>query len=352
VQQHFILLAGPTNAELLSWQSHSPFDGFIFNLQYDDPMLINTIAEMVAAGKKFFRYYAVLDYPFSGTTFGGVKTPPLATWYNWFRENIQFLGAASHRRMRSGNKVGLFSFFGIPSELRELIPWKNITPAENDAIVLKMVALMEAPGGIPIAATGCFLDQAWLDNSEFMYPVDASIPSGHGDTRESLPGFPLLDTTRAAAYAAASTTFGTPGGTWSDHGTVILSFYTKIAASLGATRYAIANGEHKTVNAMLVPKPWIFENAWNNTSDPGADQAARWAFASSTWSSTDLPLKRNVLSFKCVNVQADHATMITTGINYWVANGGWIAFTDDGSANGIARRIQAYADAHAARPPV
>ena len=69
--------------------------------------MLAALADAVAAGKRWWRYYNIQVYPYSATELGGTL-PPLTVWFNWLRDNIQFLATASHRRMRVGSQVALF----------------------------------------------------------------------------------------------------------------------------------------------------------------------------------------------------------------------------------------------------
>lgn len=172
---------GGDPAYVANWQNLPPFDVARVNLQYDVSADITAIQNMVAAGIGWMRYYAIIDYPFSGLNFGGLS-PPFATWHNWFRDNIQFAGgsgAASRHRFRVANKVGLFSYYGLPAEARELIPWKLIPATgtgSRQAIADEMKLLSENPGGTAIASAGIQLDQAWLDLSDFWFARGSDDP--------------------------------------------------------------------------------------------------------------------------------------------------------------------------------
>jgi hypothetical protein len=330
-QTHFIMRPLANN-EIFGWQALPYFDGLIYNLQFDDPLQLAEIAALVAAGRRWWRYYTILDYPFSGTLFGGT-TPPLATWFNYLRDNVQFSGSTSHRRFRVGNTVALFNATpaGPQPEQRELIPHGLIIADERAALVAQMVALALAPGGLLAPASGVFLDQAWLNLPSFFVESNPLNESGHGNVKEGSPKLTALD------YAATEAAFG-EGGTWATHRAGLMALYTGVATALGATRYAIKNGEHVAVSGDSIPKPWLFENAWNNNAD-GSTQPERWANAKAGF----LTDPRNILSIKCHDVP-NAVQGVPEAIAHWQENGGWIGFTDDDSAGGIANRETAYAE--------
>jgi len=333
-QTHFIMRHFGGD-EILGWQALPYFDGVIFNLQYDDPAQIAELEALVAAGRRWWRYYTVLDYPFSATAFGGT-TPPLATWFNYLRDNIQFLGSTSHRRFRVANTVGLFEGTpaGSPLQQRELIPHGLFTAGERAAMVAQMVALADAPGGISIPASGVFFDQAWLNLETFQVESNLLAESGHGNLKETPPRLTALD------YAGTEAAFG-DGGTWNTHRAALMALYSEIATALGQGRYAIKNGEHRTQSGDTIPKPWIFENAWNNLRD-GNTQPERWANAKAGFA-TDA---RNILSIRC-ETQANAMIGVPEALAHWQETGGWISFTDDDSVQGIANRETAYLEAAA-----
>jgi hypothetical protein len=321
--------------EILTWPSLPYFDGAIFNLQYDDPAQLAALHAMVAAGRRWWRYYTILDYPFSGTAFGGLVAP-LATWFNYLRDNIQFAGATSHRRFRVADTVALFnaSPAGSPLQQRELIPWGLITGGERAAIVSQMVALADAPGGISIPAAGVFFDQSWLNLESFFVEDTLTNESGHGNVKEGSPKLTALD------YAGTETVFG-EGGSWNTHRAALMALYSEIATAFGQGRYAIKNGDHRTISGDTIPKPWIFENAWNNNID-GPNQPIRWAAAKAGFA-TD---PRNILSIRC-ETQANAIVGVPEALAHWQETGGWISFTDDDSVAGIANRETAYLEAAA-----
>jgi hypothetical protein len=322
-----------SNNEIFGWNLLPYFDGVIYNLQYDDPAQLAQLAAIVAAGRRWWRYYTVLEYPYSGTLFGGL-VPPFATWFNWLRDNIQFSGSTSHRRFRVADTVALFNAnpAGIPPEQRELIAWPLITAGERAAIIAQMVALADGPGGVPIPAAGVFFDQAWLNLPSFFVEDTLTNESGHGNVKEGSPKLTALD------YAGTEAAFG-DGGTWNTHRASLVALYAEIATALGATRYAIKNAENLPQGGDVVPKPWLIENAWNNLRY-GGTQPERWANAKAAFV-TD---SRNILSIKCES--APNALIgVPDAIAYWQQVGGWLSFTDDGSVQGAANREAAYADA-------
>lgn len=334
-QQHFILRHFGGD-EIQDWASYPHYDGLVYNLLYDDPVLIAHLQDAVAAGKRYFRYYNVQSYPFSATSFGGTS-PPEATWFNYLRNNLQFFIGASHRRMRSGNLVSIFPGFAAPSgEQHEMIPWGVITAGERAAAVEQMVSLANSPGGVDIPCSGLFLDQAWLIVESFQIDVDAGAQSGHGDTQESSPGFFNLQ------YAAAEAAFG-DGGPWTTHTTAMMALYANVEAVLSPMgQYAILNGEHREQNGETMPFPWYLENAWNSPID-GATQAERWA-AAKEFHAED---PRNVISV--LVTEADNSTTgVPEALDHWEATGGWIAFSQNiDSAAAIANLELAYAAAAA-----
>jgi hypothetical protein len=321
--------------EILPWDSLPYFDGVVFNLQYDDPAQIAALQALVASGRRWWRYYTILDYPYSATALGGLVAP-LATWFNWLRDNIQFLGSTSHRRFRVADTVTLFNEppAGSPLQQREMIAWPLITVGERATIVAQMVALADAPGGISIPAAGVFFDQAWLNLPDFFVENTLTNESGHGNVKEGSPKLTALD------YAGTEAAFG-EGGSWNAHRAALMSLYGEIATALGPGRYAIKNGHHGPVSGDTIPKPWMYENAWNNNID-GATQPVRWANAKAGFA-TD---PRNILSIRCES--APNATVgVPEALAHWQEMGGWISFTDDDSVQGIANRNTAYAEAAA-----
>lgn len=329
-QSHFIM-RHLTGDEILGWESLPYFDGVVFNLQYDDPAQLAALEALVAAGKRWWRYYAILDYPFSASVFGGTS-PPLATWFNYLRDNLQFSGSASHRRFRVGDTVALFAAYtGPDGQKRELIPHGLLTAGERSAMITEMVSLALAPGGVAVPASGVFLDQAWLNVHDFQVESNLSTESGHGDTKESDP--PLT----ALPYAGTELAFG-DGGTWATHRAALVAFYAELDAALGSSRYAIKNGEHRTQSGDTIPKPWMFENAWDNNVDVLGFEGAKAGFA------TDA---RNILSILC-SAAANSTVGVPEAIAHWEATGGWISFTSDSTAGGLANAELAYSDAAAA----
>jgi hypothetical protein len=331
--QTLFIMRHLSNNEIFGWELLPYFDGVIYNLQYDDPAQLAQLAAVVAAGRRWWRYYTVLEYPYSGTLFGGL-VPPFATWFNWLRDNIQFSGSTSHRRFRVADTVALFNAnpAGIPPEQRELIAWPLITAGERAAIIAQMVALADGPGGVPIPAAGVFFDQAWLNLPSFFVEDTLTNESGHGNVKEGSPKLTALD------YAGTEAAFG-DGGTWNTHRASLVALYAEIATALGATRYAIKNAENLPQGGDVVPKPWLIENAWNNLRY-GGTQPERWANAKAAFV-TD---SRNILSIKCES--APNALIgVPDAIAYWQQVGGWLSFTDDGSVQGAANREAAYADA-------
>jgi hypothetical protein len=332
--QNLFIMRHMANNEIFGWEALPYFDGVIYNLQYDDPLQLAELAFMVAAGKRWWRYYTILDYPFSGTEFGGLVAP-FATWFNWFRDNIQFLGSTSHRRFRVADTVALFE--GTPAgdgQQRELIAWPVITAGERAAIVAQMVALADAPGGISIPAAGVFWDQSWLNLESFFVESNLLAESGHGNLKETPPRLTALD------YTGTEAAFG-DGGAWTTHRAALMALYSEIATALGPNRYAIKNGDHRTISGDTIPKPWLFENAWNNNID-GGTQPIRWANAKAGFA-TD---PRNILSIRC-ETTANALVGVPEALAHWQETGGWISFTDDDSAGGIANREVAYAEAAA-----
>lgn len=332
--QTLFIMRHMASDEILGWQSLPYFDGVIFNLQYDDPDQLTALAELAIAGRRWWRYYTLLDYPFSAGTFGGL-TPPLATWFNYLRDNVQFSGSTSHRRFRVANTVALLvNSSGGSSEERELIAWPSITVGERVAMIGTMVSLALAPGGQNTPASGIFFDQSWLSLLTGWPDPNLAAASGHGNVKEGSPKLTALP------YVGAEAAFG-EGGTWATMRATLMALYNETAVALGASRYVIKNGEHRTVSGSTIPKPWMFENAWNNNVD-GANQAERWANAKAGFA-TD---PRNILSIKC-EAAANSTIGVPDAIAYWQQVGGWISFTDDGTAQGAANREVAYADAAA-----
>jgi hypothetical protein len=260
---------------------------------------------------------------------------PLATWFNWLRDNIQFLGSTSHRRFRVADTVSLFNAppAGSPLQQRELIPWGLITAPERAAIVSQMVALADAPGGISIPAAGVFFDQAWLNLPDFFVEDTLTNESGHGNLKEGSPKLTALD------YAGTEAAFG-ESGNWNTHRAGLVSLYAEISTALGV-RYAIKNAENLPQGGDVVPKPWMIENAWNNLRY-GGSQPARWAAAKTAFA-TD---PRNIISIKCETASND-IVGVPEALAHWEASGGWISFTDDDSVGGIMNREAAYAQAAA-----
>jgi len=323
--------------EVFSWRSYPPFDGFVVNIQYDRANYIAEIARMVQAGKKYFRYYSSMDYPFSLTNFGGDSPPDEATFFNWIRDNVQFNGSASFKRLRVSGDVGLFAWYLAAGERREMIPWKDVTGALMQSLAQKMVDLAGAPGGVTIPCSGIFLDQTWLAHESWMYAT--SDASGHGDTKESQPGLNPL------TFASAVTNFGTGDPAWIDHTTAIRNFIFELQARLAVLNPAaivLANGDRKTVNSTTIPKPWFVENAWNSYADhntPGGD-GPRWAAAQVNWLSDS----RNVL-----NVQAFSTPNGVVGfpeaLTLWREHGGWFSVISDASVYGTQNQEHAFYDA-------
>lgn len=319
--------------EILGWEALPYFDGVVYNLQYDDPVQLAELAALVAAGRRWWRYYTILDYPFSGTAFGGL-TPPLATWFNWLRDNIQFSGSTSNYRLRVADTVALFE--GTPAgdgQQRELIAHGLISPGDRAAMISTMVALALAPAGVLAPAAGLFLDQSWLAVWDFQVEDNLLAESGHGNAKEGSPRLTALD------YAGTEAAFG-EAGNWTTHRAGLMALYNGLAAALGPTRYAIKNGEHRpAVDLSTVPLPWIYENAWNNNID-GANQPERWANAKAGFALD----QRNILSIRC-ETQSNDVVGVPEALEHWQNVGGWISFTDDGSPQGIANREAAYAQA-------
>lgn len=328
-QTHFIM-RHLANDEIFGWELLPYFDGVVYNLQVDDPLQLAEIAALVAAGRRWWRYYAILDYPFSGTLFGGTSAP-LATWFNYLRDNLQFSGSASHRRFRVADTVALFAAYtGGDGQKRELIPHGLMTAGERAAMVSQMVSLALAPGGVLAPASGVFLDQAWLNVHDFQVESNLSTESGHGDTKEGSPKLTALP------YAGVEAAFG-DGGAWATHRAAMVSLYAEVAAALGPDRYPIFNGEHRTQSGDTIPKPWMFENAFDNNVDVGGFEGAKTGFA------TD---PRNILSILCS--AAPNATIgVPEALAHWQATGGWISFTSDSSPAGLANLELAYAEAAA-----
>jgi hypothetical protein len=333
-QTHFIMRHFG-HSEIDGWESLPYFDGMVYNLQTDDLPRIATLADAIASGKQWWRYYNIQSYPFNGTEFGGL-TPPLATWFNWLRDNIQFLGTASHRRMRVGNLVSLSPGFASPlGQQHEVIPWGVVSTAERQAAVDQMVALANAPGGVALPVSGIFLDQSWLIVETFQISTNPLSQSGHGDTKESSPGLFNLN------FAGAEAAFG-DGGPWTTHTAAMIALYDEAAAALSPTgKYALKNGEHGAQNGATIPKPWYFENAWNNNVD-GPNQPERWANAKAGFA-TD---PRNVLSILC-SAAPNETVGVPEALDHWEATGGWIAFTsqDDPGQPGAINAEAAYAQA-------
>jgi len=338
-----------THNEIYNWHMLPPFDGFYQNLQFDIATQIAEIAAMVARGKKYFRYFSVIDFPYCADNFGGIGGAAPTTWFNWLRDNVQFNGTASFKRLRVAGAVGLFGFYNFGGvERRELIPWKDVTGSLMQSMAQKIVDLSCAPGGVPIKCSGAFFDQCWFDHRSWMYGTN--MASGHGDTKESGTAG-LGDTLTPLSHASATTNFGN-AGSWADHTTGFQAFLGEVrarfeAASPGA--YILPNGQHnyQLINGQIIADPTYYEQAWHNPSDPGGlgDQPANWAYASNAWLSD----KRNVLSMQCFGNSLGQARPSECGIyqalDTWKQNGGWIAFTDDGSINGVKIREQAYLDA-------
>jgi len=341
---HFIMRHFQSEKEVFQWRSYPPFDGFVVNIQYDRANYIAEIARMVQAGKKYFRYYSSIDYQFSATNFGGLDPPDEATFFNWIRDNVQFNGSTSFKRLRvpptgTGAAVGLFNFynaFGV--ERRELIPWKDVTGTLMQSLAQKMVDLAGAPGGVTIPCSGIFLDQTWLDHDTWMYATN--MASGHGNVKETDdPYFTPLD------YTTAATNYGTPSSGWGDHRAAFIAFVNYLQARMAVQNPAaivLSNGQHKTsAGSTTVPKPWFIENAWNNVADVGPDQqAANWAQAQVH----RLSDSRNVLSLTTFGA-ANGATGCPEILAFWKANGGWLSINGDGSLAGEINRETANMDA-------
>lgn len=328
-QSHFIMRHLASD-EIFGWDELPYFDGVIYNLQYDDPLQLAELAALVAAGRRWWRYYAILDFPYSAALLGG-QTPPLSTWFNYLRDTVQFAGSASHRRMRVGDTVSLFAIPAVSGEQRELIPHGVLSSGERSALVSTMVSLALAPGGVLAPASGVFFDQAWLNVEDFQVEGNPAAESGHGDTKGGSPKLTALD------YAGAEAAFG-DGGAWTTHRAGLMALYQETAAALGNSRYVIKNGEHRSQGGDSVPYPWMFENAWNNNLD-GGNQAARWAAAKAGHAEDS----RNILSIVCDS----SGDGIQEALDHWEAVGGWLSFTNDDTAEGIAAREQAYAQAAA-----
>jgi hypothetical protein len=334
-EQTLFIMRHMANNEIFGWESLPYFDGVVYNMQYDDPLQIAELAAIVTSGRRWWRYYTILDYPLSATLFGGTS-PPLASWFNYLRNNIQFLSTVSHRRMRVANTVTLFSAYLAPDgQRREMIPWGVITPAERASIIGQMIAMADAPGGVSIPASGIFLDQSWLDFPDFFIEETLTDVSGHGNAQEGSPKLTALNT--AGTVAA----FGS-GGVWTTHRDALMEFYAEIAVALGP-RYALKNGEHRTILGDVIPKPWMLENAWNNNIDGGPDPGGvPWTTAKAHY----IGDTRNLLSIIC-SAAANSTIGVPEALTHWQENGGWISFTDDGSAAGIINREIAYTEAAA-----
>jgi hypothetical protein len=199
-------------------------------------------------------------------------------------------------------------------------------------MVSQIVALALAPGGVLAPASGAFYDQAWLNLEDLQPESNLAAESGHGDVKEGSPRLTALD------YAGTEAAFG-DGGLWTSHRAGLMALYSESAEAFGGSRYVIKNGDHRTVSGDSVPKPWMFENAWNNLNDAGGTQAERWASAKAGFV-TD---QRNILSIKCETIPTGESEAIA----FWQETGGWLSFTSDGSPGGIANQEAAYAEAAA-----
>ena len=336
-EQNLFIMRHMANNEIFGWDSLPYFDGVIYNLQYDDPAQLTELAAIVNSGRRWWRYYTILDYPLSGTLFGGKDTdpPPRATWFNWFRNNIQFTGlGTTHRRMRVGNTVTLFNAYLAPDgQRREMIPWGIITQAERQQIIAQMIALANAPGGLSIPASGVFLDQAWLDFPEFFIKDTLVDVSGHGNVKE---GNPKLTSLNIAGTVAG---FGS-GGIWTTHRDALMEFYTEMTTAMTAAgMYALKNGEHRTISTDVIPKPWMLENAWNNNIDGGPDPGGvPWTTAKAHF----IGDTRNLISLNLSSAVGTEG--VPEAIAHWQEHGGWISFISDGSAGGNAKAEAAYVE--------
>lgn len=334
--QNLFIMRHMAGDEIIGWENLPYFDGVIYNLQYDKTDQIAALAGAVAAGKRYFRYYNILLYPHSATLFGGT-TPPLASWFNFLRDNFQFFGSATGHRFRSGSQVVIFPEpAASDGQRRELIPWGLMTAGERSAAEQRMWDLARAPGGVSIHCCGMFFDQAWTQVHSFQASTNPLHESGHGDTKESMPRLTSLP------FATAEALFG-DGGTWFTHWDGLDHLYDESDAlvasggvnALGVVPYVIKNGEHRTLSGRTIPKPWMFENAFDNNVDLDGFPGAVSGFV------TD---PRNILSILC-SAAPNSTVGVPEAIAQWEANGGWLSFTDDGSPEGAANLALAYQQA-------
>jgi hypothetical protein len=340
------------------------FDGFNCDLQYNNTAEWAAVKTLANMGKLWWRYLTVFSYPYSGTTMSGA-----AKWHDYFRHNWQFSGSTpgsptKYRFLltsRTPDIVACMWTSPANGERYELTPFMLYSLADLDALATKMVSFARDLGQDAVYTVpngGVFVDNCYLDVRYWMLPTSNTYGSGHGSTLESTPHLATayyVDPSYWTDWQELEDVYGGPAPHLWETYTARYTYLTDKVASLLAAPgspamgtmgapYRIANMPYSgPINGKQHAMPWYFENVFA-PSPPAprsyADSVAQWKQD-----------KRNVISTRC-DGGAQSWTNVLTLIQLWRENGGWIAFTDDGSAGGITQMNAAYAEAARVRSEV
>lgn len=362
-QRHFVFrhwertdLAAAGNA----WTLRSTYDGFNANLQYDDATYFTTLKNLVNEGKFFWRYMSPFNYPTSVREFGTG-----ARWEDYYRHTWQFSGSVAgsptkYRMILTSRSPDIVACMWAYvsrnyQERYEIAPLMSFTEADLRALATKMVSLARdltqdgssylIPGG------SVFVDNGYLDIRYWMIPTSNTYGSGHGNTSETAPYLKTtyyVDPSYWTDWTELETVFGN-GGTWATYSqryTYLTSYIETLVSATGQmgafSPWRLVNAPYSgPINGYQHAMPWFIENVFYENARTYADSLAAWK--------QDY---RNVISARCAGehplyLTPDPATwvQIQTLLAEWQASGGWISFTDDGSAGGVIQRELAYNEA-------
>jgi hypothetical protein len=266
------------------------FDGFVFgHVGYKNSVVLS----LIASGKRFFSYHAMLYYPRTDEVGAG------SAWFDWWWSVVR---VGQNARMVVGSLIGYMRGFysGAPTcEHRELTDWAKITVAIRDAIVAELFFLR--PWG------GMFFDQAWQRAEDFgFFFCHAGSPSSGDGCEPCATGLPPTSYTTNNSYQ-----------------TSVRDFWQKAQQEAeGRGTYVLLNGEWRTIAGQPMPMPIYLENTGQHPS------GTTFATFAGIWKQDP----RNVLSMVVPN-----ATYFPQMVEEFRANGGWVALTGPAAQDSVMR---------------
>jgi hypothetical protein len=301
--------------------NYGDYQGFTFG---HSDIELSTVDMLRAQGKRFFRYFALLDFPFAAA--GDDEA-----WKSFLRTTVQIGWGA---RFVTGLTAGQFVHFCLPNtspcgglqEYRELIDWSQIDSGRRTAILDSM---------LPLTADGVMFDQVWLEPPDFFWCGDAAAPAGACGSCRSCVSLVVYSGGNRADYASRF-----PAAIASQKAFVEQA-QVRLAAQGG---YAFSNGrpnitvETVGANSDKVPRPIYLENsASGGAIKPEA--LARWRED-----------QRNVLSIDIPAAPVNLAiiTEFQQLKQLFAAEGRWVAAK--GPDNQDSNMVQANAELAAVRP--